>query len=136
MTAPVYVLDSHTLIWHLQDSGSLSSKARNLLESVDSGRTVAIVPSIVLVELVYLAEKNRIEAELLDAALSSFGNDGKNYRLASLDFGVTQALRRIPRAVVPDMPDRIIAATALKLGCPLLSVDSRISALDEIDVVW
>jgi PIN domain nuclease of toxin-antitoxin system len=46
MTAPVYVLDSHTLIWHLQDSGSLSSKARNLLESVDSGRTVAIVPSI------------------------------------------------------------------------------------------
>jgi predicted nucleic acid-binding protein len=45
-------------------------------------------------------------------------------------------LRRIPRAVVPDMPDRIIAATALKLGCPLLSVDSRISALEEIDVVW
>ena len=36
-----------------------------------------------------------------------------------LDYNVASALRSIPRDIVPDMPDRIIAATALHLGLPL-----------------
>ncbi|MEE8523375.1 MAG: hypothetical protein V3T72_05545 [Thermoanaerobaculia bacterium] len=34
MTAPVYLLDSHALIWHLQDSDSLSAAAREILGHV------------------------------------------------------------------------------------------------------
>ncbi|HEV7683229.1 MAG TPA: hypothetical protein VGO68_13955 [Pyrinomonadaceae bacterium] len=35
----------------------------------------------------------------------------------SLDRTISDALASIPRVIVPDMPDRIIPATALRLGC-------------------
>lgn len=136
MTAPLFVCDTHTLIWHLQDSDSLSAKARSVLDDVEAGKAKAIIPSIVLVEMVYLAEKKRIDPELVEAALSCFHADGDNYQIAALDLTVTEGLRRIPRSVVPDMPDRIIAATALAMELPLLSTDPKISALGSVQIVW
>lgn len=41
---------------------------------------------------------------------------------------IAEARRRVDRLKVPDLPDRIIAATALYLGVPLLSRDAKIQA--------
>lgn len=41
---------------------------------------------------------------------------------------VAQAMRLIDRALIPELPDRIIAATALHLGIPLISRDHKIQA--------
>jgi PIN domain nuclease of toxin-antitoxin system len=49
--------------------------------------------------------------------------------------GVVEALRQVPRDVVPDMPDRIVAATALYLGVPVISGDARIRAA-KLQTVW
>jgi len=136
MTPKIYVLDAHALIWHLQGSDSLSPTARSILDDVDAGKAGAVVPSIVLVEMVYLAEKKRIPSESLDAALRCFREGGENYQLAALDLAVIEGLKQIPRSMVPDMPDRIIAATALAMDLPLLSTDSQIAALGEIEVIW
>ncbi|MEK7833969.1 MAG: PIN domain-containing protein [Acidobacteriota bacterium] len=46
--------------------------------------------------------------------------------------GVADSLSQIPRTTVPDMPDRIIAATALTLGLPLVTCDHKIRALTNI----
>ena len=35
-------------------------------------------------------------------------------------------MRQIPRAEVPDMPDRLVAATAVHFGVPVISRDARI----------
>lgn len=132
----VYVLDTHALIWHLQNSPRLSPTVRSILTQVDGGEAVAVVPTIVLVEMVYLAEKGRIDQDLLELAIGRLGEESENYQIAPLDYAVVVGLRRIPRSVVADMPDRIIAATALALGLPLFSTDSAIAGLNEIEVVW
>ncbi len=44
-------------------------------------------------------------------------------------------MRHVPRSEVPDMPDRIIAATALYLKVPLISRDARIRAAN-LDTIW
>jgi predicted nucleic acid-binding protein len=49
---------------------------------------------------------------------------------------VIRALQTIDRNVVPDMPDRIIAATARSLGYPLLSKDSNITSVPDLTVMW
>lgn len=54
---------------------------------------------------------------------------------ADLPIGVVDALGRIPRLEVPDMPDRITAATALHLGLPPVSKDSRIQA-SSVNTIW
>jgi PIN domain nuclease of toxin-antitoxin system len=43
-----------------------------------------------------------------------------------LDLAVAQAMDQVPRAEVPDMPDRVVAATAVAHDLSLVSVDSDI----------
>jgi predicted nucleic acid-binding protein len=52
-----------------------------------------------------------------------------------LTMDVAVALSRIPRDQVPDMPDRVIAATALALGLPLVTRDGRIRA-SGVETIW
>ena len=53
----------------------------------------------------------------------------------TLNVFVAAALANIPRDRVPDMPDRIIAATALYLGVPLVTRDAMIRAAP-ITTIW
>jgi predicted nucleic acid-binding protein len=48
---------------------------------------------------------------------------------------VVDALGRVNRDEVPDMPARIIAATALALCVPLLSHDRKIRA-SSVETIW
>ena len=52
-----------------------------------------------------------------------------------LTTGVVEALATIPRNSIPDLPDRIIAATALYLNLPLISRDSKI-ADSKVNTIW
>ncbi len=133
---PEYVVDTHALIWHLQNLSELSLKIRELFSQIDAGKARAIAPTIVLVEMIYLAEKGRISEDLLKSALRLLGMNSENYQLAPLDFAVVESLQRIPYSIAPDMPDRLIAATALALNLPLISRDSAMANLPEIEVIW
>jgi predicted nucleic acid-binding protein len=55
--------------------------------------------------------------------------------VASLDVGVADALVNVSREAVPDMPDRIIAATALHLRLPLVTRDRRLQSAG-IETIW
>jgi predicted nucleic acid-binding protein len=52
-----------------------------------------------------------------------------------LDYDVAEAMQRVDRAQVPDMPDRIIAATALALGVPLITSDGKIRQ-STVPTIW
>jgi PIN domain nuclease of toxin-antitoxin system len=132
---PDVVTDTHALIWYLEDSPQLGADARSAFEACDRGESVIYVPTICLVEIVYLQEKGRIPSDLksaLDAALLA-GSTGLVPHSLTLD--VVDALAQVSRAEVPDMPDRIIAATAVHLGVPLVSRD-RMLQLSNVQTIW
>jgi len=131
-----FVTDTHALLWHLSDDPALSTTARDTFRAADGGRAEIFIPSIVLVEVVYLTERQRIPAEQIDRIAGLPDLPGSHYHLVPLDSQIIGAMRRIPRNAVPDMPDRIIAATALFLGLPLLTRDERITQSGTIQCVW
>ena len=51
------------------------------------------------------------------------------------DRNIALSLRQVDRSQIPDLPDRIIAATALYLNVPVISRDRRIQ-LSSIDTIW
>ena len=51
------------------------------------------------------------------------------------DRNLALTLRQVDRSQIPDLPDRIIAATALYLNVPVISRDRRIQ-LSSIDTIW
>jgi PIN domain nuclease of toxin-antitoxin system len=52
-----------------------------------------------------------------------------------LDSLVVQALRQIQRADVSELPDRIVAATRLHPGVPVISRDRKIRA-SSVATIW
>jgi predicted nucleic acid-binding protein len=56
-------------------------------------------------------------------------------QLAPPDRAVADALEFVSRSEVPDLPDRIISATAIALGVPLISRDAKIRAA-QLETIW
>lgn len=131
-----YVTDTHALLWHLTHDPNLSAAARAIFLATDAGQVDIFIPSIVLVEVVYLSERQRVPTEMVERIAALPNLPGSHYHAVALDTAVVQALRHIPREIVPDMPDRIIAATAMLLGLPLLTRDGRISSLNIVTSLW
>ena len=128
------VLDTHAAVWYALGSPRLSAPARQAID--EATRTgVIYLPAISIVEIVELVEKGRLPQEALDRLLRLLSAGASPVRIAPLDLYVAEALPRVPRAAVPDMPDRIIAATALHLGLPLVTRDSKIQAA-AISTIW
>lgn len=132
---PDHVADTHALIWYLEDSPRLGREASKVFDACDRGETVIYIPTICLVEMLYLQEKGRIAADLKALLEAHLRSAGSRLVVVNLTADVVDVMERIPRDVVPDMPDRIIAATALYLGLPLLTRDNRIQ-LSGVKVVW
>lgn len=94
-----------------------------------------LLPSISLVELRYLVDRGRFPESAFDLLYSAVARPDPILMLALLDLSVARMLRQIPRADVPDMLDRSIAATALARGLPPVSRDRQIRA-KPITTIW
>jgi PIN domain nuclease of toxin-antitoxin system len=129
------VADTHAAVWYLLNSKSLSSNAQRAMdEAIEAGDAV-YVSSISLVEVVYLVEKGKLPSVVLDRLTSALSEPDSGFVVAPLSLSVALAILQISRETVPDMPDRIIAATALDLGLRLVSRDSEISKTG-IEIIW
>jgi PIN domain nuclease of toxin-antitoxin system len=107
-----YVTDTHALYWHLTTDPRLSSAARLLFMEADSGLHRVLVPSISLIEMVYLVERGRLDSDPVERLFGLLGTLAGSYAVANLDLDTARPLQNVPRSAVPDMPDRIIVATA------------------------
>ena len=129
------VSDTHATIWYLLDRPLLSPAASAALDAAEQAEAPIYIPSITLVEITYLVERGRLPLNAWDILADALDDSRRVLTLAPLDLAVARALQSIPRDEVPDMPDRIIAATAVALGLPLVTRDSRIR-LTSIQTVW
>lgn len=130
------VADTHATIWYLFASPELSANAKNVMDSASSSGGFIFVPSISIVEIIYLIEKGKLLPQTLSRLIQTINLPNGSFSEIELTFDIAQTLARIPRLTVPDMPDRIIAATALHLNLPLVTKDHKIQALQNIKTVW
>lgn len=138
MTAPgagPRVIDTHTAVWYLQQDSRLSRRAEGEIDRALAGGHPIYVASISVVELVYLTDKGKIPNSVVERVGQVLRDPTSGFRLAPLDLGVAEATRDIAREDVPDLPDRVIAATALALGLPLITRDGKIRA-SRLQTIW
>jgi PIN domain nuclease of toxin-antitoxin system len=130
-----YVADTHSLIWYISNDPALGSEARNIFNQTEEGNATVMVSAITLVEIIYLAEKKKIPSETL-AVLFDRLDSSVNFVVVPIDFEIAMAIRDISRTEVPDMPDRIIAATAKNEQCKLITRDKSIRASGVVETIW
>lgn len=127
------VADTHAILWYLHNPARLSAAA---LAAMTGGALSKIhVSAISLVEIAYLVDKGRFSEVILDHLIGLLHDPRSGIVLSAITPEIAQAVRLVPRKIVPDMPDRIIAATSVHLGLPLVSADSQIQS-SGISVIW
>ena len=132
---PSVVADTHAVIWYLLNSPRLSRQAHRTLETALVDGLGIHVSSITLVETIYLVEKRRLPAHALQRIENALRKPDSGLIEVPVDSLVADALKAVPRELVPDMPDRIIAATALHLKLPLVTRDRRLQAA-AVRTIW
>lgn len=130
-----YVTDTQCLIWHLNADRHLPKPMRSIFAAADSGQAQILVSSMVLVETIFLLQRQRVAQRVVDHLLQLSEDPGASFCVVSLDMAVVRTLSDFGPAVVPEPADRVIAATARALNLPLLTVDRAIAACGLVDVI-
>jgi len=131
----VAVTDSHALIWYAMGPGRrLGRIARSLFARAERGEGTIYVPTLVLVEI---AEAIRGGGLRFDGGFSRWLNgllSSGHFVAADLDADVV--IRAEGLYAIRERGDRLIAATAVHLGCPLISRDPALSRVPSLTTVW
>ena len=129
------VADTHALIWYLLNDVRLSDKARSAFVTAAQRHTPIGIPAISIVEIIYLVEKNRIPADALSNLQQYLNRRRSVIRIVPLNTQVAFAVQQVARNEIPELADRIIAATALAYKLPLITRDHKIQA-SGIETIW
>lgn len=124
-------LDTHAFIWYLDKSlnNKLSPKALKAIKEAEDSYTVYL-PIIVLMEVLYLIEKGRVNLSFHKLLLNL--EESVNYEIVPFD---TRLLKIAETIKGLEVHDRLILATAILTGSPLITNDKEIHAKG-IKVVW
>lgn len=129
------VADTHAILWYLYSDPRLSPLAVGTLESAEKEGEQIAVASVTLAEIIYLIEKDRIHPLSFSRILAALEQENPVLVEIPFDRYIAQAMQHVDRNQVPDLPDRIVAATALFLGVPVISRDRKIQS-SIVDTIW
>lgn len=130
------VTDAHPLIWVVEGKVKrLGRLARRFFEAVDAGEGLLLIPTMVLVELGEAAHRNKVTftGQRFADWLATIATV-PNYQILPLTLDVVMAAESLRN--IPERTDRLIAATALVHGCPLISRDPEIAQAADVPLLW
>jgi len=116
-----YVTDTQALVKFMQNKLVINKKYHQIYENAEVGKDIIIIPAIAVMEIMYLCEKNRIPVSVFDIERLL---DSKNYRLEPLTLEILKTATKIKD--IPELHDRLIAATAVYLDLPIITNDEVI----------
>jgi PIN domain nuclease of toxin-antitoxin system len=129
------VADTHAALWYLLKNPSLSVAARRFMDDSAAAGYDILVSPISLAEIVYLVEKNRLPASAYEDLKNALADPEYVIEEGPFNGEIVEAMLKISRTDVPDMPDRIVAATGMYLGVPVISRDGRIRS-SSVKTIW
>ena len=131
----VAVADTHATLWYLFSDPRLGRAASAFIDAAVADGNHIGVSAIGVAEMVCLIEKGRIPATALTDVQAAVADPKAVLKYVPPDQDIATNMAAIPRDEVPDLPDRIIAATAHLYGIPVLTRDGRIRS-SNVRSIW
>lgn len=131
----IYVTDTRPLILAAANRPDrLGQVARKIFQAVDEGKAQLVVPVTVLDEILRLAEK-----KVLRLRTSFYGwveemAQAPNFQLQPYTPDILLEAEGL--TAVQDPNDRIIVATARRLGCPLITAEKSLKEGEWVETLW
>ncbi len=129
------VLDTHALIWWADSGSKLSKKARQVTRA--KGRRCELVASAISVfEIVTLARRGRIEFKTSATEWLADVRALPELSIHPVTAEIAERAGGLGDAFSGDPADRIIAATALVLGAALITHDTKLLGVPNLETIW
>ena len=128
------LLDTHVLVWWLNDRRRLSAAQRDVAASADAGSPL-LVSDISLWEVATLYSLGRIRLTIPLREWLEKATAPPLVRRQGISPAIAEAVAALPDSFHRDPADRILVATARVLGATLLTRDRRIIGAGLVDVV-
>jgi PIN domain nuclease of toxin-antitoxin system len=130
----VILVDTHVVVSLAFKPSQLSPKARAAIDDARKNGDGLAISDITLLELATLASKGRIQ---LDISLESFLREVEaRFVVLPISGRACVLALGLPPAYPKDPADRIIGATALAAGLPLLTADREIRGSRALHTIW
>lgn len=126
-----FVTDTMAYILHLEKR-KMPKKVKEIFVETEKGLKEVIVPSMVVAEIGYLAEKNRIDTNLKE--VDKHLEKSKNFKEQPLTKDIIITSFEIDD--IPELHDRLIAGTAKHLDCPIITNDPKIENSKHVKSIW
>jgi PIN domain nuclease of toxin-antitoxin system len=133
--AHVIVIDTHVLLWWVNDPSSLSAPAQGAIDAAMQTRSVH-VSTISSWEIALLVERGRLRLALDVRDWLCRCEALPFLSFVPVDNAIAVESVRLPDFPHPDPADRIIAATALSLGASLVTKDDKLRGYPHVKTIW
>ncbi|MBV9678061.1 MAG: type II toxin-antitoxin system VapC family toxin [Acidobacteriaceae bacterium] len=128
------LLDTHIVIWLLADPSRLSQVAVHAIQIARTSGNGLAISSLTLFEIAQLISRSRIQ---VDVPLELFIQDVEARFVVKPVTSRTVILSAQLSATFPRDPiDRLIGATALAEGMPLVTADQKIRNAPDVQTIW
>lgn len=128
---PLYAADTVALILRLEKR-TMGAHARQVFLAVEQEQAQLLLPAMLCTEIMYLAERKRIVATIGD--VESYLARYPVCREAPLTLAIVKVAQTIRD--IPELHDRLIAATAIHHNATLLTNDNTILASTFVQTLW
>jgi len=126
----VILLDTHTLIWLVNDPGKLSRKAS---QAIRDGGGIAI-SAITLWEVAWLAANERLD---ISGTVEAFVERiASRAAIRPITLKVAVLATQLPDTYPGDPCDRLIGATSQAEGMVLVTKDWNIRSCNQVKTIW
>ncbi len=126
--------DTHIVLWLALDETKISKRARAAIEQTRRKGEAVAISSISLWEITLAETKGRID---LKTSLETFlARVEEKFAVLAITGRICALTRDLPVAYPRDPADRLIGATAIDQGLPLVTADSEIRRTDALPTIW
>lgn len=130
------VLDTHALIWWVNEDNQLSPSARRAIQGELESEGQILISSITAWEIALLVSKGRLSLVMdVDDWLATVAAID-SVRFISVDNDLAVQSVRLPGEFHPDPADRLITALARHYSVPVVTADAKIRAYQHVKTIW
>ena len=129
------LLDTHAWIWFISNPEYLSKRADKAVKGAVKDKSI-LISSISVWELALLVKKKRLKLTLEVTDWIAKSESLPFIQFLPVTNSIAVKSVNLPLPLHPDPADRIIIATALSVGAPLVTSDKKLLSYSPVKTIW